>query len=62
MKFVKIEEVAVKVGLSRSSIYSFVGKGTFPKQVRISAGSVGWIDSEVEEWMALRIAERDTAN
>ena len=33
--------------------------GRFPKRVRLGTGRVGWIDSEVEDWLKARIAERD---
>ena len=49
-------------GLGRSTIYKKVKEGTFPKPVPISGGAVGWLASEIEEWLAARIAERDGAD
>jgi len=46
-------------GLARSTIYKKMQDGTFPKNVPISGGAVGWLASEIEEWMAARVAERD---
>lgn len=33
-------------------------KGTFPKQVSLGAKSVAWLESEVDDWIMERIAER----
>ena len=33
--------------------------GHFPKRVRLSQGRVGWIESEVDDWLKARVAERD---
>ncbi|KAB0680067.1 helix-turn-helix transcriptional regulator [Aureimonas leprariae] len=46
-------------GLCRSAIYQQVAAGKFPKPLRLSAQSVGWLESEIVEWQKARIAERD---
>jgi len=33
--------------------------GTFPKRVRLGSGRVGYVESEILNWIAARIAERD---
>lgn len=44
-------------GLSRSSIYERMAAGTFPKARREPAEfSVWWVGSEVDAWIAQRIA------
>jgi len=35
--------------------------GDFPKRVRLGAGRHGWVESEIDEWIAARIAERDAS-
>ncbi len=57
-KFLKIKDVITITGLSRSSIYSFINQGTFPKQVQISARSVRWVDSDIEQWMNQKLEGR----
>ncbi|MEP6756773.1 MAG: AlpA family transcriptional regulator [Chthonomonadales bacterium] len=47
----RLPQVKVKVGLSRSSIYSAVAENRFPKPVRLGARAVGWLESEVDEWV-----------
>jgi prophage regulatory protein len=60
-KILRRHEVEAITGKSRSSIYDDMARGLFPKPVRIGAGSgaVGWLESEIAEWQAARIAERD---
>lgn len=52
-------EVEYKTGLSRSAIYEQVRKGTFPEPVRLSGNSVAWLCSEVDEFIAQKIAQRN---
>jgi prophage regulatory protein len=45
-------EVEARTGLCRSAIYTAMGKGLFPRPVRISAKAVGWHEVQVEAWIA----------
>ena len=47
-------EVEAKTGLARSTIYLYIEKGTFPAPVKLGLRSVGWIETEVEDWIASR--------
>ncbi len=58
------KQVEARIGLSRTAIYSkmkFDPKRpndydpTFPRPISIGAKAVGWIESEIEEWLAARI-------
>lgn len=42
------------VGLSRSTIWRLERKGLFPKRRQISPHLVGWVNSEVQEWITKR--------
>lgn len=54
---IRIQAVKTQTGLSRSSIYGLIKLGEFPKQIRLSNGrAVGWIASEVNAWLASRVA------
>ncbi len=59
MRIIRLKEVIYSTGLARSTIYKYIGEGTFPKPVPLGDRSVGWIDSEVQEWILARIEERD---
>ena len=58
MRLIKLKEVIEKTSLGRSTIYEFMTKGTFPKQVPLGAKSVAWLESEVDDWIMERIGER----
>lgn len=51
------KEVEARTGLPRSSLYELIGRGEFPRPIRLGERSVAWIDSEVDAWIASRIAE-----
>lgn len=59
MRLIKLKEVIEKTSLGRSTIYEYMTKGTFPKQVSLGAKSVAWLESEVDDWIMERIGERD---
>jgi prophage regulatory protein len=46
-------------GQSRSTRERLVEAGLYPMPVRITAGRIGFVKSEVEEWVRDRIAARD---
>jgi prophage regulatory protein len=52
----KLAAVIAMTGLSRSGIYSLIGAGDFPKQIKLSVRSMGFLKSEVDAWIAARIA------
>ncbi|MFM5301830.1 helix-turn-helix transcriptional regulator [Aeromonas caviae] len=58
LRLIRIREVIQKTGLSKSSIYDLMARGQFPKPVRLTARSVAMIESEVDAWIAERIAAR----
>ncbi|WP_432773699.1 helix-turn-helix transcriptional regulator [Francisella salimarina] len=60
MKIIKLKTVLEMTSLSRSTIYDYMSRDLFPKQVKIGENSVGWVLSEVEDWINDRISERDT--
>jgi len=47
--------VKARTGLSRSTIYLRISEGSFPKPVSLGARSVGWIESEIQDWLEKRI-------
>ncbi|MEN5204493.1 AlpA family phage regulatory protein [Stenotrophomonas sp. TWI700] len=54
-------EVQDRVGLCKSTLYSRISVGTFPKPVTLGS-SVRWVECEVEAWISERVSERDHAN
>lgn len=62
MRIIRLKEVIDSTGLARSTIYKYIGEGTFPKPVSLGDRCVGWVDSEVHDWILARIEERDSVN
>ncbi|MCY1371273.1 Prophage CP4-57 regulatory protein (AlpA) [compost metagenome] len=63
-RLVRIKAVEELTGLKKSALYELIAAGRFPRQVRLGDGKcppVAWVLSEVEAWIAGRIAERDAA-
>ncbi len=58
MTIIKLPDVMRATSLSRASIYAFIQKGQFPRQVRLGQKSVGWLSSEVEDWITKRVEMR----
>ena len=54
-KIIRLSSVIDQTGLSRSSIYKFIQDESFPKQIPLGERAVGWIKSEVDDWVAARI-------
>lgn len=50
-------QVEQRTGLSRSTIYLRVAQGNFPKAVSFGARAVGWLESEIEEWLNSRVEQ-----
>jgi prophage regulatory protein len=46
-------------GLSRRQRMRMVPEGKFPTPVKLTPGRIGWVESEVLEWIAARIVSRD---
>ncbi|MDI3686430.1 AlpA family transcriptional regulator [Pseudomonas aeruginosa] len=59
MKVIRLNVVLETTGLARSTIYKLIGEGGFPRPVPLVGRSVGWLESEVHEWIKGRIAQRD---
>jgi len=59
MRILRLKDVIEKTGLARSTIYKYVGAGTFPEPVPLGGRTVGWLDSEVHEWIAEKVRSRN---
>ena len=51
----RLPQVKLRVGLSRSSIYLAVSQGKFPRPVSLGARAVGWLEAEVDAWLSQRV-------
>ncbi|EOX6785869.1 helix-turn-helix transcriptional regulator [Pseudomonas aeruginosa] len=61
MRIIRLKEVMGLTGLARSTVYKYVSEGVFPKPVSLGDRCVGWLESEVHNWILERVEERDRA-
>ncbi len=53
----RLPKVKERTGLSRATIYLRIQKGSFPKPINLGARAVGWLESDVNEWIAQQIEQ-----
>ncbi|MFN3071890.1 AlpA family transcriptional regulator [Serratia sp. J2] len=60
VKILRLPAVVNKTGLARSTIYDWINPKSprydpsFPKQRSLGKKSVGWLESELDEWLQHR--------
>ena len=55
----RLPEVKRRTGWNATQIYEGMRGGTFPQSVPIGKRTVGWVEREIDELVAARIAQRD---
>ncbi len=60
-KLLRLPQVIERTALRRSTIYEMMAVGRFPRPVKLNLRSNGWLESEIGDWVATRIAEREAA-
>jgi prophage regulatory protein len=61
-RILRLNQVREVTGLGRSFIYQLQAQDLFPRRIKIGVRAVGWIESEVHQWVAKRIAQSREAN
>lgn len=62
VKILRMRAVAAKLGIARSTIYDWLNAKSprhdpaFPKPYPLGRQSVGWLESELDEWVLQRKA------
>ena len=46
------------VGLSDATIWRMEAAGNFPRRLKLGGNSVGWLESEILDWIEKKAAER----
>lgn len=55
IRILRLPQVISSTGLCRSKIYELQAEGDFPMRVKLTSRSVGWLEPEVQAWLARRI-------
>lgn len=54
-RILRLKSVLDKTGDSKAGLYSKLARGVFPKPIKLSDRAVGWLESEVEQWISDRV-------
>jgi prophage regulatory protein len=52
----RLPQVKSQTGLSRSAIYQRISEQKFPKQIDLGGRAVGWLESDIQNWIKQRLA------
>ncbi|MBM0211281.1 AlpA family phage regulatory protein [Pseudomonas syringae pv. maculicola] len=61
---VRLKQLTERIGLRRSTIYDRMDKlsprydPSFPLPIKLGAGAIGWIDSEITAWIEKRMSAK----
>jgi prophage regulatory protein len=55
LQIMRLPQVCNVTGLRRSMIYQLEADQGFPRRIKIGIRAVGWIESEVQAWVASRV-------
>jgi prophage regulatory protein len=53
-RYIRAPELTLKAGLSLSTIWRLEQNGEFPLRRALGPNSVGWLESEVNNWLQSR--------
>ncbi|OOR98865.1 DNA-binding protein [Haemophilus paracuniculus] len=56
---VRIDTVIKRTGLSQRTIYRRMKEGDFPQNINIGGNVVVWLESEINQWIAEKIKQRN---
>ena len=51
-RFIRMDDLEIKVGLSRSQIYKLIQDEEFPRQRKIGPRISVWKESDIDKWMS----------
>jgi predicted DNA-binding transcriptional regulator AlpA len=55
VQILRLPQACKVTGLGRSMIYQLESEHRFPCRVRLGARAVGWVEAEVQSWLARRV-------
>ena len=62
IQILRLPAVCWATGLGRSMVYQLEASSQFPRRVKIGARAVGWIEQEVQLWLADRVTRSRMQN
>ena len=62
LKLLRIDEVAERTTLGKSTIWLKISEAKFPPPIRLSPGIVVWKQSEIEDWIESHVSKSSGAD
>jgi prophage regulatory protein len=59
VRVLTLKEVVQRTSLPRTTIWRRRRAGDFPEPIQLSPGRIGWLEHEVDAWLAARAAARE---
>jgi prophage regulatory protein len=59
LALISMDEVTRRVMFSKVHIYRLIGKGRFPRPIKIGENRIAFVEVEVDAFIRARIAQRD---
>jgi len=54
-RLLRLKQVVLKVGLSRSQIYKLIAKGSFAEQIKIGPKISVWPEYAIDQWISHQV-------
>lgn len=62
LRILRMKQLIERTQLSRATVYVLMASDpTFPRKIKLTARTVGWLETEVDAWIALRANARSAA-
>ncbi|SAK51085.1 phage transcriptional regulator AlpA [Caballeronia glebae] len=62
LRILRMKQLIERTNLSRATLYVLMASDpTFPRKIKLTARSVGFLESEVDTWIASRAESRDAS-
>jgi prophage regulatory protein len=55
IQILRLPQVCQVTGLCRSMVYQMEAEDRFPRRIKIGTRAVGWLQGEVQAWLAARV-------
>lgn len=56
----RLKDVSNRCGFSRSTVYRLIQQAGFPKPIKLTVRSSGWLESDINQWIDNRIKARNS--
>lgn len=57
MNIIRPKKAAEKLGIGLPTLWSWARRADFPKPIQLSSNASGFVENELDDWLARRVAE-----